>query len=70
MNETVITVKTPRGLMKIVPEEFFPTTKEKLRKLIKIINDPWTGEGTEKKQEIQNWINDYISLMERKEKFA
>ena len=57
---TVITVKTPRGIMRINADEFFPCTQQNLKKLITIITDPWTGEGDEKLKEICDFLQEKI----------
>ena len=57
---TVITVKTPRGIMRINADKFFPCTQQNLKKLITIITDPWTGESDEKLKEICDFLQEKI----------
>ena len=57
---TVITVKTPRGIMRINADVFFPCTQQKLNKLLKIIKEPWTGENDEKIKEISDFLQEKI----------
>lgn len=66
---TVITVSTPRGIMRLDPDKFFPCTQQNLKKLITIITDPWTGEGDEKLKEICNYLQEKISFRKGQYKY-
>lgn len=61
-----ILIKTPKGLMRIYPDKFFPKTQTELNKVIRCIRDPWTGDGEEKIQEIVEYLR--IRIKELKDK--
>lgn len=64
----MIMIKTPRGTMRIHPDKFFPTTSADIKKLIKIVMEPWTGEGSDKLQEIAEYLEDRIKVLKDKSK--
>ena len=66
---TVITVSTPRGIMRLDPDQFFPCTQQNLKKLINIIYAPWTGEGDEKIKEFADFLEEKISFRKGQYKY-
>ena len=66
---TEIRIKTPRGIMRINADEFFPNTRTNINKLLKIIMDPYTGEGEENLQEIIEYMDHRISSLKAQYKY-
>lgn len=61
-----IRIRTPRGLIAINPDKFFPVNKSELKKITVVIRDPWTGEGDEKLKEISEYLEMRITELKKK----
>ena len=64
---SIIQLKTPNGLMFIDPDKFFPATKSDLKDLLKIINHPVTGDGTDKILECIDYLEEQIHYLKEDE---
>ena len=59
--------RTANGRMFIDPDKFFPATKSDLRDLLKIINHPVTGEGSDKILECIDYLEEQIYYLKEAE---
>ena len=55
-----IRITSPRGIMHLDPDKFFPAAQRDINKLLRVIQDPYTGEGDDKVQEIREYITHRI----------
>lgn len=62
-----IYIKTPKGRMIIDPDKFFPANKAAIKDLLKIINDPVTGDGAEKIQECIDYLEGQLHYLKEDE---
>ena len=63
-----IRIASHRGIMHLDPDKFFPAAKRDIDKLLRVIQDPYTGEGDDKIQEIRENIDLRIRELRDKRK--